>query len=87
MSDQFRGVSALQATALQILQHKVDALSTQIAVLEARLRSSTPVMYLKDGVPTPDTIVGAAIVYVDTADGDLKIRFGDGTIKTIVTDT
>jgi hypothetical protein len=28
-----------------------------------------------------------AIIYVDTADGDLKVRFGDGTIKTIVTDT
>ena len=30
---------------------------------------------------------GLAQLYVDTADGDLKVKFGDGTVKTIVTDT
>ena len=42
---------------------------------------------LKDGVIEPGTVSGIAQLYVDVADGDLKIKFGDGTIKTIVVDT
>lgn len=40
-----------------------------------------------DGVTAPGTTAGYAKIYVDTADGDLKVKFGDGTIKTIATDT
>ena len=40
-----------------------------------------------DGVSAPSTVAGSALIYVDSADGDLKIKFGDGTVKTIVTDT
>ena len=39
-----------------------------------------------DGITAPDTILGQAIIYVDTADGDLKVKFGDGTVKTLATD-
>ena len=42
---------------------------------------------LKDGVAAPATLSGVAQIYVDVADGDLKIKFGDGTVKTIVVDT
>lgn len=42
---------------------------------------------LTDGASIPTTIAGFALLYVDVADGDLKVKFGDGTIKTIVTDT
>lgn len=35
----------------------------------------------------PPTIAGHVSIYVDPADGDLKVKFGDGTVKTIVTDT
>jgi hypothetical protein len=46
-----------------------------------------PRLALVDAVTAPTTIAGAAQLYVDSADGDLKVKFGDGTIKTIVTDT
>jgi len=44
-------------------------------------------MGLKDGVTAPATATGFANLYVDTADGDLKVKFADGTVKTIATDT
>ena len=46
-----------------------------------------PQLQITDGVSTPSTVSGQAIIYVDSADGDLKVKFGDGTIKTIVVDT
>jgi hypothetical protein len=42
---------------------------------------------LTDGVSEPGAVSGLARIYVDSADGDLKIKFGDGTVKTIVTDS
>lgn len=44
-------------------------------------------LILTDGVTAPSTVSGLAQIYVDTADGDLKVKFGDGTTKTIVVDT
>ena len=40
-----------------------------------------------DGVTAPATTSGYAKIYVDSADGDLKVKFGDGTVKTIATDS
>ena len=40
-----------------------------------------------DGMTAPSTTSGWAKIYVDSADGDLEIKFGDGTVKTIVVDT
>lgn len=43
---------------------------------------------LSDGITAPSaSITNYAILYVDSADGDFKIRFSDGTVKTIVVDT
>lgn len=42
---------------------------------------------LIDGLTAPSATVGYAKLFVDTADGDLKIIFGDGTTKLIVADT
>ena len=44
-------------------------------------------MAILDGMDAPATITGYGSIYIDAADGDLKIKFGDGTVKTIVTDT
>ncbi len=44
-------------------------------------------MALKDGITAPATDANNAQMYVDSADGDLKIKFSDGTVKTITTDT
>ena len=38
-----------------------------------------------DGVTAPASVTGEGYMYIDTADGDLKIKFGDGTTKTIAT--
>ncbi len=48
---------------------------------------NTGPLYLTDGVTAPTAVSGIAQIYVDTADGDLKVVFGDGTVKTIVVDT
>ena len=42
---------------------------------------------IKDGVAAPSARTGMALIYVDSAGGDLKIVFSDGTVKTIVTDS
>lgn len=42
---------------------------------------------LVDGVEAPDALPGFALIFVDEADGDLKVRFGDGVTKTLATDT
>lgn len=45
------------------------------------------VLSITDGTTAPATTSGYAKIYVDLADGDLKIKFSDGTVKTIVTDS
>lgn len=42
---------------------------------------------LTDGITAPGTVAGHAQIYVDTADGDLKVKFGDGITKVLATDT
>ena len=43
----------------------------------------SPVTLTARAAPTP--VVGKAILYLDVADDDLKVIFGDGTIKTLAT--
>jgi hypothetical protein len=42
---------------------------------------------IKDGVTAPGASSGYAWIFVDSADGDLKVRFGDGVTKTLATDS
>jgi hypothetical protein len=50
-------------------------------------RSDGRYIALVDGVPEPDIVAEFAWIYIDEADGDLKIKYSDGTIKTIAVDT
>lgn len=42
---------------------------------------------LTDGLAAPGNINGLALLYVDTADGDLKVKFGDGHTRVLAPDT
>ena len=44
-------------------------------------------MAVVDGITAPTTISGQAIIYVDTSDGDLKVKFGDGFVATLAVDS
>lgn len=59
--------------------------SDEAAISPLSLREAGVV--LTDGVGEPDAVIGVAQIYIDVVDGDLKIKFGDGTVKTIVVDT
>lgn len=60
---------------------------TEYGSLDHRGLLSEVSLLVKDGISEPSTASGYAAIYVDTADGDLKVKFGDGTVKTIVADT
>ncbi|HRJ41022.1 MAG TPA: hypothetical protein PL105_04045 [Caldilineaceae bacterium] len=57
------------------------------AVTDAGVLAVNGDIALVDGMAAPSTTSGWAKIYIDSADGDLKIKFGDGTVKTIVVDT
>jgi len=40
-----------------------------------------------DGITAPGTVSGRAQIYVDSADGDLKVKFGDGFVRVIAADS
>lgn len=42
---------------------------------------------LVDGITAPATAAGFASLYVDSSTGDLMVKFGDGVVKTLATDT
>ena len=45
------------------------------------------ILTLLDGVPAPAATAGKASLYVDSADGSLKVIFGNGIIKTVALDS
>jgi hypothetical protein len=70
------------------------ALKRNAAVLEAKLADDSAYagfaaqwMSVTDGITAPGAATGRARIYVDSADGDLKVVFADGTVKTLATDT
>lgn len=63
------------------------ALETKLADNSAYAQHNMLQLAIVDGVTAPSATAGLVKFYVDTADGDLKVIFGDGTIKTISVDT
>lgn len=74
-------------TILEQMLQQIDHLERKIESLESAEYNRVNVLYLTDGVTAPDTATGWALLYVDTSTGDLMVKFGDGTTKTIATDT
>ena len=64
-----------------------DAIRRLIKTVNSILSGDMPAFLLQDNVPAPTYAPGKVTLYVDSTDGDLKVAFGDGTIKTIVVDT
>jgi hypothetical protein len=69
------------------LKRNAAALETKLADDSAYAPHAMQYLDVTDGVTAPGAATGRARIYVDTADGDLKVVFADGTVKTIVTDT
>ena len=62
------------------------ALEQPIVIRPANVRITRP-LALTDGITAPGTLTGYAQIYVDTADGDLKVKFGNGFVATIALDS
>lgn len=69
------------------LKRNSTALETKLADDSAYAPHAMQYLDVTDGITAPASATGRARIYVDTADGDLKVIFADGTVKTIVTDT
>lgn len=61
--------------------------SSQNSLVEAFQATINGTFGITDGITAPAAIVGVAQIFVDTADGDLKVIFGDGTTKLLSADT
>ena len=72
---------------LEKMLDRINGLERRLSELESSEYNHVNRLYLTDGVSAPSTDSGWAIIYVDTSDGDLKVKFGDGTVKTITADT
>lgn len=77
--------SAQENTGIELLVGS--SFTSSDALLPAARVTHERTFAVVDGVTEPATSTGWAQIYVDSADGDLKIKFGDGTVKTIVVDT
>ena len=69
------------------LKRNGTTLETKLADDSAYAPHAAEWLSVTDGVTAPGAATGRARIYVDSADGDLKVVFADGTVKTIVTDT
>jgi hypothetical protein len=59
------------------------------SAIQAAIAGTVAASYLQitDGVTAPGALSGVARIYVDSADGDLKVVFADGFVRTIGADS
>jgi hypothetical protein len=82
------GLSFINDDDTGVVRSAENEVSVVTAGVQRAVFTSTGVIAIQDGITAPGSnITGMAQLYIDSADGDLKIRFADGTVKTIVTDT
>lgn len=81
----FDDAGASLGTAMSIIRSNLNVTFGSNTIATGFARAAH--MQITDGITAPTATAGQAKIYVDTADGDLKVIFGDGTIKTIVVDT
>jgi hypothetical protein len=74
-------------SSFPMIKNNGAAAETKLADDSAYAPHAMQYLDVTDGVTAPGAAAGRARIYVDTADGDLKVVFADGTVKTIVTDT
>lgn len=77
---------AQATTRIEQLSDTIDPHAAQ-DVIEAlgRIRARVGAQ-LQDAISAPAAIAGRAILYVDAADGALKVKFGNGTVRVIAGD-
>jgi hypothetical protein len=76
-----------QTSSFPALKRSATVLETKLADDSGYTQHNAQMFAVVDGISAPSATVGLAKIFVDTADGDLKIIYGDGTTKTIVVDT
>lgn len=69
------------ATNVPVLGASVAYVGDQLSV------QSQGSLSLPDGITAPSTATGVASIYVDTADGDLKVKFSNGTVQFLTANT
>jgi hypothetical protein len=79
--------TGIELTASDVANGDVILTDNQVAGSPYYGNSFDTQLVIQDGITAPSALTGFARLYVDTADGDLKIIFADGTVKTIATDT
>lgn len=79
-----RGYGSISNMTFEI-DNTVRATLNELGLVLTALYANT--IKLVDSTSAPVTVSGYAALYVDVADGDLKVKFGDGTVKVLATDT
>ena len=73
----------MNTNTIEALIRRIDQLENKITELEVSEANRFATALLKDGITAPSTVASWGQLYIDTSDGLLKIKYGDGTVETI----